>query len=266
MTTINYTTIIAKIDTDSPVEYFREQMQIAERDFFQKPERFLRMIKRELLNLFEITNNEINDEIKQHEKERDEALKGVKDPTSTASYIQIYKLDEFDKDILNESGEVVRKAIPYNEYHIKREKERAKMYQRYIDELTQKQTNQMLIFKLWLDAVSELETKGTISASRDFVGITDDLKDYIEGATDGIIENIIKKKRLPDGAQKPKWIGSKADAHRFRLWIDTTEKPMIDCFDNLTTDNFKRSGATGDSFQYEKAGTIFDILQKYPKT
>lgn len=98
----------------------------------------------------------------------------------------------------------------------------------------------------------------------EYKGIAEALSKYITGATDEVIEHIAKHKSLPDGAAKPTWVGRPADAHRFRLWCDTTEQPMISCFNQLTVDNFKRSGAQ-NSFIYMRKGSVWDVLKNYPK-
>lgn len=92
-------------------------------------------------------------------------------------------------------------------------------------------------------------------------GIAEKLKEWISGADDKTMEEIIVKKRVPEGISKPKWMGSKADAHRFKHWLGTTEAPMKKCFRGL--ERFARDQTKGVVMELE--GSIWDILKTIEK-
>lgn len=85
-------------------------------------------------------------------------------------------------------------------------------------------------------------------------GLASDLKPYLSGATDEIIESIIDDKRLPepDGAEKPKW-KKLTDAKRFGNYFGFTNEQLRDLFDNDIRSNNKPKGDD----------KIAPILQKY---
>lgn len=83
-------------------------------------------------------------------------------------------------------------------------------------------------------------------------GLASDLEPYLKGATGEIIESIIDDKRLPDGAEKPKW-KKLTDAVRFGKYFDFTNEQLRDLFDNNIRSNNKPKGKD----------KIAPILQKY---
>lgn len=101
------------------------------------------------------------------------------------------------------------------------------------------------------------------SEAENFQGLAETLSGWITDATDEILASIIKNKCIPSGSKKPIWIkqrGRKADAHRFKYFITAEIKDMKRCFDGL--DDLKPSDAI--NVNMEKAGTIWDVLKKYP--
>lgn len=83
-------------------------------------------------------------------------------------------------------------------------------------------------------------------------GLASDLEPYLKGATGEIIESIIDDKRLPDGAEKPKW-EKLTDAKRFGNYFGFTNEQLRDFFDNNIRSNNKPKGKD----------KIAPILQKY---
>lgn len=206
------------------------------------------------------------------------------DPKENKAFFTALKADEKERIVSNkQSIEYFEKTLyKYSEIlacEVKSKKNARELKELVIDKLRalqvfksndefSKKYNELILFGKSL--LSQIETMiidlpdDKEPYSKIYDGITKNLSKYIEGATDGTIEHIRKHKALPDGVPKPDWIGSKADAHRFRIWCNMTEKPMINCFNELTTDNFYRSSANKD-FILEKRGSIYDILKNYPE-
>lgn len=71
--------------------------------------------------------------------------------------------------------------------------------------------------------------------------LASDLEPYLKGATGEILESIIDDKRLPEGAEKPKW-KKLTDAKRFGDYFGFTPKQLRDLFDNNIRSNNKPKG------------------------
>lgn len=66
--------------------------------------------------------------------------------------------------------------------------------------------------------------------SDNYYGIINDLEGYVEGASEEDIVFIIKNKCLPNGKDKIKWIGKKADAFRFAYIFNLRDYQLNNCF------------------------------------
>lgn len=64
-----------------------------------------------------------------------------------------------------------------------------------------------------------------------YSGLSKALQDYLEGATDDVIESIIDEHKLPQGAVKPKW-KSNADGARFGKYVGLSYSQLRGLFDN----------------------------------
>lgn len=77
--------------------------------------------------------------------------------------------------------------------------------------------------------------------SDNYYGIINDLEGYVEGASEEDIVFIIKNKCLPNGKNKIKWIGSKADAFRFAYIFYLRDCQLKKCFTPKDGGNFTAS-------------------------
>lgn len=94
---------------------------------------------------------------------------------------------------------------------------------------------------------------------KSYRGIAERLKEYISGASDSDLETIIEEKRLPDGSALKKWESSKANAHRFCSKYKLSKAQFKKCF------GLELKSSDINNVKMEKDGTIWDILNEYPK-
>ena len=80
-----------------------------------------------------------------------------------------------------------------------------------------------------------------------YPGLAEKLKPWISGADDWVLGEIITNKKLPDGAEKPKWEAGQADAFRMMDWLGMTYPAEFKaCFSirRLHKNNKPEEGAT----------------------
>lgn len=111
-----------------------------------------------------------------------------------------------------------------------------------------------------INKLSELK-KQTDVKNTFYPEIYSKLREWIDGANDSVLSDIIKNKCLPDGEKKPIWKGSKPDAWRFAWEVDMTfPKDFNNCF--LLKDGTKLHSKDKPK---NKNGKIVDILKEIMK-
>lgn len=110
-----------------------------------------------------------------------------------------------------------------------------------------------------VEAMQELGVEVQLAA---MPGIAKKLSKWITGATDWVLSEIIINKKLPEGATKPKWIGTTVEAFDFLDWCKMDyPKDFHRCFGGieLKIGNKPKEGRT------PRAGTIWYTLQEINK-
>lgn len=91
-------------------------------------------------------------------------------------------------------------------------------------------------------------------------GIAADLSAYISDATDKTLSFICQQHRLPAGVEKPRWLGTKADAARFARIVGLKAYQFNECFCGMEIkhNTFKSAKGLDDRREHE----LYIILNK----
>ena len=88
------------------------------------------------------------------------------------------------------------------------------------------------VYSLFFDDLCYiLNEKFNLYLKPKYSGLSKALQGYLEGVNDEVIESIIDEHKLPQGADKPKWI-SKADGARFGKYVGLSYSQLRELFDN----------------------------------